>query len=40
MGPTIGGFMVEKVGFAWTTTVIGAVHIMFVILLIELIKFF
>ncbi|VDM53899.1 unnamed protein product [Angiostrongylus costaricensis] len=30
MGPTVGGFMVEKIGFAWTTTVIGAIHIMFV----------
>ncbi|KIH60434.1 hypothetical protein ANCDUO_09318 [Ancylostoma duodenale] len=29
MGPTVGGFAVEKIGFAWTTTIIGAIHIMF-----------
>ncbi|KHJ78332.1 hypothetical protein OESDEN_22047 [Oesophagostomum dentatum] len=31
MGPTVGGFVVEKIGFAWTTTIIGAIHIMFLI---------
>ncbi|PIO67916.1 hypothetical protein TELCIR_10318, partial [Teladorsagia circumcincta] len=30
MGPTVGGFVVEKIGFAWTTTIIGAIHVMFV----------
>ncbi|ETN76902.1 transporter, major facilitator family protein [Necator americanus] len=29
MGPTVGGFAVEKIGFAWTTTIIGAIHVMF-----------
>ncbi|KAK6062115.1 transporter, major facilitator family protein [Cooperia oncophora] len=31
MGPTVGGFAVEKIGFAWTTTIIGAIHVMFII---------
>ncbi|KJH44148.1 transporter, major facilitator family protein [Dictyocaulus viviparus] len=29
MGPTVGGFAVEKIGFAWTTTIIGFIHFMF-----------
>ncbi|XGW34919.1 hypothetical protein V3C99_018738 [Haemonchus contortus] len=31
MGPTVGGFAVEKIGFAWTTTIIGAIHVMFLL---------
>ncbi|KAK6033514.1 transporter, major facilitator family protein [Ostertagia ostertagi] len=38
MGPTVGGFVVEKIGFAWTTTIIGAIHVMFVSLFISFVN--
>uniref|UniRef100_A0A1I7XVW7 MFS domain-containing protein n=1 Tax=Heterorhabditis bacteriophora TaxID=37862 RepID=A0A1I7XVW7_HETBA len=31
IGPTLGGFAVETIGFEWTTTIIGIIHIVFIL---------
>lgn len=33
MGPTLGGFAVEKINFQWTTTIIALINCVFVLLL-------
>jgi len=34
MGPTLGGFGVQKIGFGWTTTIIAGVNLVFIFVLI------
>uniref|UniRef100_A0A7E4UTL4 MFS domain-containing protein n=1 Tax=Panagrellus redivivus TaxID=6233 RepID=A0A7E4UTL4_PANRE len=33
IGPTLGGFGVERIGFAWTTTIIAGINILFLLFL-------
>lgn len=33
-GPTVGGFSVERIGFAWTCSIIALVHVFFIITVI------
>lgn len=34
MGPTLGGLGVEQIGFAWTTTIIAFINLIFVVILL------